>query len=193
MLTVYIASPYSKGDPVVNVRTSLEAADRLASLGYLPFAPLLSHLWHLISPHPYEFWTKMDLEWVQRCDVLLRLPGDSSGADAEVAFAAEHDIPVYHSIQALVEHCPPDKAVADDRDALIGIIKDRCMKLGTERKLLLSALADMVGQHCCAAGRVHFYTGGLSANETAIRLLVERGVMRRSGKGYGFVTGIPQP
>jgi hypothetical protein len=53
---VYIASPYTKGDAAVNVRNSFEVADKLASYGYLPFPPLFSHFWHMIFPHPYEFW-----------------------------------------------------------------------------------------------------------------------------------------
>jgi hypothetical protein len=101
MKAVYIASPYTKGDVVENVRKSLQAADQLSALGYLPFAPLLSHFWHFLSPHPYEFWTSMDLEWVLRCDCVLRLPGESSGADAEVKLARERGIPIFYSVAAL--------------------------------------------------------------------------------------------
>jgi hypothetical protein len=34
-----------------------------------------------------------------RCDCVLRLPGESSGADAEISLAQEHDIPVFYSIE----------------------------------------------------------------------------------------------
>ena len=100
-ITVYVASPYTIGDPAVNVRNSLLAADELASIGFLPFAPLLSHFWHFMSPHPYEFWTAMDLAWVLRSDAVLRLPGTSAGADAEVKIAEEHGIPVFCDIKSL--------------------------------------------------------------------------------------------
>jgi hypothetical protein len=101
MITVYIASPYTLGDVAVNVRESLLMADKLVELGYAPYPPLYSHFWHFLSPKPYETWVELDNEWVLRCDVLLRLPGESSGADAEVALAKEHGIPVFNSIKEL--------------------------------------------------------------------------------------------
>jgi hypothetical protein len=104
MITVYIASPYTKGDVAQNVRASLLAADQLVALGFLPYAPLLSHFWHLVSPKPYETWMMLDKEWILRCDCLLRLPGESSGADAEVKWAEENAIPVFYSIQKMLDY-----------------------------------------------------------------------------------------
>lgn len=92
---VYVAGPYTKGDVAVNVRRNIEAADKLAHFGYVPFVPLLTHFWHLICPHPYEFWCEQDNAWVEKCDCLVRLPGESSGADKEVALAQSKDIPVF--------------------------------------------------------------------------------------------------
>lgn len=98
---VYVASPYTKGDVAVNTRVNIEAGDKLAVLGFVPFIPLLTHFWHMLFPHPYQFWTAIDLHWIDKCDALLRLPGESSGADAEVAYARERNIPVFFSIEAL--------------------------------------------------------------------------------------------
>ena len=70
---VYIASPYTKGDVAVNVRESFVVADKLVSLGFLPFPPLFSHFWHFLIPHQYEFWTILDLEWILHCDCVLRI------------------------------------------------------------------------------------------------------------------------
>lgn len=50
-----------------------------------------------MSPKPYEVWTSLDLEYLYRCDAVLRLPGGSPGADAEVAVAVDRAIPVFHS------------------------------------------------------------------------------------------------
>jgi len=108
---VYIASPYTKGDVAVNVRKSFEAADELAGLGYLPYPPLFTHFWHLIFPHPYEFWCEMDLEWILHCDCLLRLPGESSGADKEVEFAVKYNIPVYYSVSELKSLQPIERTI----------------------------------------------------------------------------------
>ena len=101
MRKIYIASPYSSGDAVLNVRESLRVADILVSIGANPFAPLLSHFWHFYSPKDYETWLRLDLDWVQSCDALLRLPGESEGADREVAEARRLGIPVFSRLDEL--------------------------------------------------------------------------------------------
>lgn len=102
MIKVYIASPYTKGDVAVNVKKQLDCFAELMDKGYAPFAPLYSHFQHMAHPRPYEQWIKLDLEWVKVCDCVLRLPGESSGADGEVSYAQENNIPVYYSIPELV-------------------------------------------------------------------------------------------
>lgn len=101
--TVYIASPYSKGDCAVNIRNSILAAEELRSHGFLPFCPLLTHFWHFMSPHPYEYWTQMDLEWLHHMDCILRLPGESTGADNEVIEMQELGKPIFFSVEELLE------------------------------------------------------------------------------------------
>jgi hypothetical protein len=104
MKRIYIASPYGpNGDTAVNVRRSLEAANALAEAGLAPFAPLLSHFWHFLFPHPSAFWMAMDMEWVRACDALLRLSGASDGADQEVALAHTIGIPVFYSVEKVVK------------------------------------------------------------------------------------------
>jgi hypothetical protein len=39
VLKVYVSGPYSKGDPVLNVRDAVHAADRLWAAGFAPFVP----------------------------------------------------------------------------------------------------------------------------------------------------------
>ena len=103
MIKVYIASPYTLGDVAVNVKFQLDTADGLMGLGYAPFIPLLTHFLHMAHPRPYEDWIKVDREWVLACDVLLRLGGQSKGADSEVELAKQNDIPVYYSTQELID------------------------------------------------------------------------------------------
>jgi len=103
MKRVYIASPYSKGDQAVNVRNQMDHAEMLMNLNFVPYAPLLSHFQHLVHPRPIEDWYKFDNEWVKACDYLLRLPGESKGADDEVELAIRHGVKVVYSIQELIE------------------------------------------------------------------------------------------
>lgn len=92
---VYVAGPYTKGDVVMNVRAAIEAGDKLRRFDYAPFIPHLTHFWHLVTPHEIDFWYAYDMQWLEKCDCVVRLPGASSGADKEVARARGLDIPVH--------------------------------------------------------------------------------------------------
>jgi|SRR6185312_5997538 len=106
MIRVYVAGPYTRPDPIENTHRAIRVGDDLLSLGYIPFIPHLTAFWHLLRPRPYQEWLDYDLEWVRVCGVLLRLPGESSGADTEVAFARCLDIPVVHSVDELQRRFP---------------------------------------------------------------------------------------
>ena len=93
---VYVAGPYSQGDPAENVAAAVHFASMLMDRGWAwPLVPHLTHLWHLIAPRPYQDWIDLDLALLARCDGLVRLPGPSAGADAEVDWAVEHGVPVH--------------------------------------------------------------------------------------------------
>lgn len=100
---VYIAGPYTKGDVAVNVRTALEVANRLADAGFVPYVPHMTHFWHLVLPRPYKFWCDYDNEFLSCCDILLRIPGDSDGADREVKLAYKLGLRVYFCEEDLWE------------------------------------------------------------------------------------------
>ena len=101
MRWVYVAGPYTKGDVVVNVQEIIRVAEEVLKVGLCPIIPHLTHLWHLVSPHEYDYWIRYDNMLLRRCDCLLRVAGESSGADAEVALAVELDLPVYFSLADL--------------------------------------------------------------------------------------------
>jgi len=102
---VYIAGPYTNGDVEQNVEAAIVAADKLAQAGFLPYVPHLSHYWHLRFPHDYEFWMERVIEWLKKCDYVLRLPGDSPGADRETELAIRFGKMVFFSIGHLLEYC----------------------------------------------------------------------------------------
>lgn len=101
MKKVYIASPYTLGDVAINVKFQMDIADELMNLGFAPFVPLYSHFQHMAHPRIYTDWIKFDKIWVLSCDYLLRLGGESKGADGEVQLALENNIPVFYSIDHL--------------------------------------------------------------------------------------------
>lgn len=93
-MRVYIAGPYTGGDVARNVANAILIGDAVLKLGHTPHVPHLNHFWHLLHPGGYEQWMGLDLEWLAVCDVLLRLPGESPGADREVAEARRLGLPV---------------------------------------------------------------------------------------------------
>lgn len=101
---IYLASPFSHPDPDVR-RTRYEQVTKLT-------VDLLKEGKHVFSPIAYsyemaerfglcgswDFWEKLDLDFLIRCDELwvLMLPGwdQSRGVEAEIDFAQRHGIPV---------------------------------------------------------------------------------------------------
>lgn len=101
---VYIASPYSIGDQAKNVKRSMDAANELFDNGFIPFIPLLSHFQHMVHPRSYQEWIDYDLIWVESCDAILRLSGESTGADMETDHASKNNILVFNSIEELIKN-----------------------------------------------------------------------------------------
>jgi nucleoside 2-deoxyribosyltransferase len=102
---IYLASPYSHRD--VHVREwrfqqACRAAAALLRAGLTVFSPIAHS--HPIAQHgmpmSWEFWSRMDREYLSRCDVLavLTLPGwrESVGVQAEIALAQELGLPVVY-------------------------------------------------------------------------------------------------
>jgi len=92
---VYIACPYTKGSVARNVGVAIEASIKIIKLGYAPVVPVLSHFMEMFHSLPYEQWLELDFTLLFDCDYLIRLPGESKGADQEVEWASNLKIPVF--------------------------------------------------------------------------------------------------
>jgi len=110
--TVYIASPYSKGDPAINTHFQCKVFDQLLTEGrVLPIVPLWSHFQHALFPRPYQDWIDYDQELLEIYDCCLRLNAElpdigykvheSAGADEEVAIFERMGKPVFYSINSM--------------------------------------------------------------------------------------------
>ncbi len=109
-LRVYVAGPYTLGDTVLNIRNAIKAGNKLLAWGFAPFVPHTNALWHLLDPQPDTTWLSLDNEFLPICDVLLRLPGESKGADAEAALARSLSMLVYTDVAVLISQCSPSTA-----------------------------------------------------------------------------------
>jgi len=101
-IKVYIASPYTLGDHLENVNVQMDMYSELMDLGFLAFAPLYSHYINERHPKSYDAWMEVDYEWIAVCDCVLRLPGESVGADLEDEYARKIGIPVFYSLEELI-------------------------------------------------------------------------------------------
>lgn len=93
-MLIYIAGPY-RSDPVANTRRAFDAWEVLRLAGYTAYPPHISLILDLVYPQTPGFWLNFDLEILERCDLLLRLPGESAGADDEVRFCERRGIPFF--------------------------------------------------------------------------------------------------
>lgn len=100
---VYISGPVTKGERVHNVAQGFYAQAKLMLAGFAPINPIASatypFAWEPAFTH--ELWMAVDLALVEVSHAVLRLPGESVGADLEVAHAEKLGIPVFTSIEDL--------------------------------------------------------------------------------------------
>lgn len=102
--TIYIAGPYSGGNPEDNLRAAISAANAMMDLGIAPFIPHLSHYLHAVKARGYEEWMEYDFVWLDRSDALFRLPGISPGAERELKRMQGLGRPVFHTMSALTDY-----------------------------------------------------------------------------------------
>lgn len=88
---VYLAAPYTQSDSSANVRRVVEIATSLRNSypTVQVFVPHLYHFWNLMVPEPRVFWLDQCFGWIEKCDLLCRLEGESEGADKEVEKAQQ--------------------------------------------------------------------------------------------------------
>jgi hypothetical protein len=100
---VYVAGPMRLGSMDENVRAAILEAERLRRARIVPYTPQLSMLWNLVTPVSFEDWMELDEQVIARCDGLLRLPGESVGADREVEIAARYGVPVFMTVEGVID------------------------------------------------------------------------------------------
>jgi hypothetical protein len=88
-----------------NVKDAMDLWHILAELGFYPYCPHLSYYLNTkcFSLQTYEDGLRHDFVWIKVCDAVYRMPGASKGADREVVFATEQEIPVYYDIDQMLD------------------------------------------------------------------------------------------
>jgi nucleoside 2-deoxyribosyltransferase len=114
---VFISGPLTSTPrgPFPAVHDAVKVSTRLMRAGLVPFVPHTAVLVDMIEPGlTWDEWMLWCLHWVERCDAVLRLPGESRGADREVAHAEALGIPVYFSEADLLDAARSRQAVRLD-------------------------------------------------------------------------------
>ena len=103
-MRIYVAGPIEKGHQFENVAKAIHIADELFLLGCVPFIPHLNCFWDMLHPHVRSTWLRYDRAWIDVCDALYRIEGDSAGSDEEVEYALKIGIPVFYSLKEVMDY-----------------------------------------------------------------------------------------
>jgi hypothetical protein len=124
-LLILIAGPFRSGtgdDPellAANLRRLEEAAWPIFRAGHVPMIgewvalPVLrgAGATGVADPVAKQVLYPTAQRLLQHCDAVLRLPGESTGADQDVEIAHQRGLPVYYRL-ADIPGCTPEAAVA---------------------------------------------------------------------------------
>jgi hypothetical protein len=99
---VYVAGPITKGPLLDHVRAAFEAGSALIDAGFSVVLPHALCLFELAHPKDYATMMAVARPLVDGADALLRIPGESSGADREVEWAMLSGVPVFHTVDAVI-------------------------------------------------------------------------------------------
>lgn len=92
---LYLAGPISIGSWAVNDERFQTAHDALMEAGFAVFNPGLTMHLGCAEDYTHEDWLECCLPWVREADLLVRLPGESRGADREVEEALACGVQVF--------------------------------------------------------------------------------------------------
>lgn len=114
--TCYIAgaiTPYPSEHPVLgflgNIKRGTRMAVKTLLAGYVPFCPFIDFLYFFQLRDGENITEKMikdlSLTWLEKCDSVLVLPKyrKSRGTLAEIARAKELDIPIFYSLEDMID------------------------------------------------------------------------------------------
>ena len=108
MKRVYIAGPMTNGTgnsfSMTKIHDAIEAYFQLIEAGFAPHCPHLTVFAEFMTPHriSYEQWLELDEAYIEDCDIVLRIPGPSKGADQECGYARSLGKPIYYSLDSLL-------------------------------------------------------------------------------------------
>ena len=105
-MRIFIAGPYTAKDKIggsaaANTLAAIDAGMAVMERGHDVFIP---HYMHYIVDRPgpsfgYEDYMTNDRAFLEVCDAIYRMPGNSAGADRETACAERLGLPIYKLVK----------------------------------------------------------------------------------------------
>ena len=92
---VYVAGPISS-NPWRCLGEALICWKPMREAGAIPFFPQFGIVHAMIEETDYQEHFDYGIDMMLKCDLVVRMPGKSPGADAEEGEAKAHGIPVIH-------------------------------------------------------------------------------------------------
>lgn len=100
---IYLAGPMALGNMADNIGQAWAAAERLRDAGFTPITPQDNFFGSIVGKRrSHAEWLDIDEPLVHVSAAVLRLPGESKGADREVEWATAAGIPVFHNVETLL-------------------------------------------------------------------------------------------
>jgi len=100
---IFVSGPLGANDAgrAERVANAVAAGRVLLTAGLEPFVP------HILAPldevASYERMMRHCFAWLERCHALLRIPGESPGADREVVRAKALGLPVFFLVDSVID------------------------------------------------------------------------------------------
>jgi len=100
---IYLAGPMALGNMADNIGKAWTAAERLRDAGFTPITPQDNFFGSIVGKRrSHAEWLDIDKPLVLASAAVLRLPGESKGADMEVEWATAAGIPVFYNVETLL-------------------------------------------------------------------------------------------
>ncbi len=106
---VYLACPMRIGHWSNNVRKAATIGRQLMDAGYAVINPMGSWLLDLAVPTKFEDWIECDYGLIAVSDCVLRIEGESEGADLEVERADGIGKDVFLDVKVLFRDMPTEQ------------------------------------------------------------------------------------
>lgn len=103
---VYILGPHIEGDGIIALRIAIQHAEVLRNAGFTPYVPQLTTLWRMIAPREMDDFNDIHMDFMQKCDAVVKIPGMSHAGTDEEQLAMDLGIPVYETAFDLINDKP---------------------------------------------------------------------------------------